>query len=240
MITLAFDSTAKAASVAVCDGEKLLANYNIDNGLTQSELLLPMAENMLKCLGLTFDDVELLACAVGPGSFTCVRIGVALVKGIAFARNIPCVAVSTLDELAENLSGLNGIIVPCMDARRQQVYTATYRGRDGELEKLTEDRAIAISELAEELKAYNEPIYLSGDGYAVAKRGLEAAGVKVEATPELLITENAYSVARIAIRKYEKGEYTTDLEIAPTYLRMPQAERERLERLAQQNNENNK
>lgn len=240
MITLAFDSTAKAASVAVCDGEKLLANYNIDNGLTQSELLLPMAENMLKCLGLTFDDVELLACAVGPGSFTGVRIGVALVKGIAFARNIPCVAVSTLDELAENLSGLNGIVVPCMDARRQQVYTATYRGRDGELEKLTEDRAIAISELAEELKAYNEPIYLSGDGYAVAKRGLEAAGVKVEETPELLITENAYSVARIAIRKYEMGEYTTDLEIAPTYLRMPQAERERLERLAQQNNENNK
>ena len=240
MITLAFDSTAKAASVAVCDGEKLLANYNIDNGLTQSELLLPMAENMLKCLGLTFDDVELLACAVGPGSFTGVRIGVALVKGIAFARNIPCVAVSTLDELAENLSGLNGIVVPCMDARRQQVYTATYRGRDGELEKLTEDRAIAISELAEELKAYNEPIYLSGDGYAVAKRGLESAGVKVEETPELLITENAYSVARIAIRKYEMGEYTTDLEIAPTYLRMPQAERERLERLAQQNNENNK
>ena len=235
MITLAFDSTAKAASVAVCDGEKLLALYNIDNGLTQSELLLPMAENMLKSLNLTFSDVELLACAVGPGSFTGVRLGVALVKGIAFGKGIPCVEVSTLDELAENLRGLSGIIVPCMDARRQQVYTATYRGRDGELEKLTEDRAMAISELAEELRAYNEPIYLSGDGYAVAKRGLEAAGIKVEATPELLITENAYSVARIAVRKYEKGEYTTDLEIAPTYLRMPQAERERLERLAQQN-----
>ena len=235
MITLAFDSTAKAASVAVCDGEKLLALYNIDNGLTQSELLLPMAENMLKSLNLSFSDVELLACAVGPGSFTGVRIGVALVKGIAFGRGIPCVEVSTLDELAENLRGLRGIIVPCMDARRQQVYTATYRGHDGELEKLTEDRAMAISELAEELKAYDEPIYLSGDGYAVAKRGLEAAGIKVEATPELLIAENAYSVARIAVRKYEKGEYTTDLEIAPTYLRMPQAERERLERLAQQN-----
>ena len=235
MITLAFDSTAKAASVAVCDGENLLALYNIDNGLTQSELLLPMAENMLKSLNLTFGDVELLACAVGPGSFTGVRIGVALVKGIAFGKGIPCVEVSTLDELAENLRGLSGIIVPCMDARRQQVYTATYRGRDGELEKLTEDRAMAISELAEELRAYNEPIYLSGDGYAVAKRGLEAAGIKVEATPELLITENAYSVARIAVRKYEKGKYTTDLEIAPTYLRMPQAERERLERLAQQN-----
>lgn len=238
MIILAFDSTAKAASVAVSDGEELLALYNIDNGLTQSELLLPMAENILKSLKLTFDDVDLLACAVGPGSFTGVRIGVALVKGIAFGKNIPCVSVSTLDELAENLVGLEGIIVPVMDARRQQVYTATYRGKDGVLEKQTPDRAIAISELAEELKEYSEPIYLVGDGYDVAKRGLEAAGVKVQNTPKLLITENAYSVALVAKRKYENGEATTDLEIAPTYLRMPQAERERLERLAQESKNN--
>ena len=238
MIILAFDSNAKAASVAVCEDEKLLALYNIDNGLTQSELLLPMAENMLKNLHLTFDDVDLLACAVGPGSFTGVRIGVALVKGIAFGKNIPCVSVSTLDELAENLAGLDGIIVPCMDARRQQVYTATYRGKDGELEKLTEDRAIAISELAEELRAFDEPIYLSGDGYEVARRGLVAVGIDVKATPTLLITENAYSVAVIAKRKYDRGEIQTDLEIAPTYLRMPQAERERLERLQKENNEN--
>ena len=238
MIILAFDSTAKAASVAITDDEQLLALYNIDNGLTQSELLLPMAENMLKNLKLTFDDIELLACAVGPGSFTGVRIGVALVKGIAFGKNIPCVSVSTLDELAENLAGLEGIIVPVMDARRQQVYTATYSGRDGKLEKLTSDRAIAISELADELKEYSEPIYLVGDGYEVAKRGLEAAGVKVQNTPKLLITENAYSVALVAKRKHESGEATTDLEIAPTYLRMPQAERERLERLAQESKNN--
>ena len=236
MIILAFDSTAKAASVAVCDDEKLLALYNIDNGLTQSELLLPMAENMLKSLNLTFDDVGLLACAVGPGSFTGVRIGVALVKGIAFGKNIPCVSVSTLDELAENLKGLDGIIVPCMDARRAQVYTATYKGDDGQLTKLTNDRAIAITELADELREYGDtPIYLSGDGYDVAKRGLSAAGIKTKDTPALLITENAYSIALIAKRKYDSGEYGSDLDIAPTYLRMPQAERERLERLAQEN-----
>ena len=234
MIILAFDSTAKAASVAVCDDEKLLALYNIDNGLTQSELLLPMAENMLKSLQLSFSDVDLLTAAVGPGSFTGVRIGVALVKGIAFGRDIPCVSVSTLDALAENLAGLDGIIVPCMDARRQQVYTATYRGKDGKLEKLTHDRAIAITELAAELKEYDEPIYLSGDGYEVARRGLMAEGVTVMHTPELLITENAYSIAKIAKRKYDTGEYVSDLEIAPTYLRVPQAERERLERLAKE------
>ena len=236
MIILAFDSTAKAASVAVCDDDKLLALYNIDNGLTQSELLLPMAENMLKNLKLTFDDVDLLTCAVGPGSFTGVRIGVALVKGIAFGKNIPCVSVSTLDELAESLAGLCGIIVPCMDARRQQVYTATYRGSADGVVKLTPDRAIAISELAEELKSYDEPIYLVGDGYEVAKRGLCALGVAVTPTPRLLITENAYSLALVAKRKYERGEFTTDLEIAPTYLRMPQAERERLERLEKEAN----
>ena len=236
MIILAFDSTAKAASVAVCEDEKLLALYNIDNGLTQSELLLPMAENMLKSLNLTFDDIGLLACAVGPGSFTGVRIGVALVKGIAFGKNIPCVSVSTLDELAENLRGLDGIIVPCMDARRAQVYTATYKGECGELTKLTEDRAMAIAELAEELREYADtPIYLSGDGYDVAKRGLESAGVTVKDTPKLLITENAYSIALIAKRKYDLGEYGSDLDIAPTYLRMPQAERERLERLNKEN-----
>ena len=234
MIILAFDSTAKAASVAVCDDEKLLALYNIDNGLTQSELLLPMAENMLKSLQLSFSDVDLLTAAVGPGSFTGVRIGVALVKGIAFGRDIPCVSVSTLDALAENLAGLDGIIVPCMDARRQQVYTATYRGKDGKLEKLTPDRAIAITELAAELKEYDEPIYLSGDGYEVARRRLMAEGVTVMHTPELLITENAYSIAKIAKRKYDTGEYVSDLEIAPTYLRVPQAERERLERLAKE------
>ena len=235
MIILAFDSTAKAASCAVTDDEKLLALYNIDNGLTQSELLLPMAENILKSLKLGFDDIGLLTCSVGPGSFTGVRIGTALVKGLAFGKNIPCVSVSTLDALAENLRGLRGIIVPCMDARRSQVYTAIYRANNGELEKLCNDKAIAISDLAEELKQYEgEDIYLSGDGYETAKRGLEAAGIKVMTTPMLLITENAYSVAMVAKRSYNRGEHVSDTEISPTYLRMPQAERERLERLAKE------
>lgn len=232
MITLAFDSTAKIASVAVCDGEELLALYNIDNGLTQSELLLPMAENILKSLKLTVDDIGLFAVSVGPGSFTGVRIGAALVKGLAFGKNIPCVEVSTLEELAENLLGLEGIIAPCMDARRNQVYNALFRC-DGEgLVRLTEDRAISIPDLAEELKAFgDERIYLSGDGEAVARAGLTAAGIPLSNTPKLLISENAYSVARIGYKKYKSGEYTNDLGVSPSYLRIPQAERERLERL---------
>ncbi len=232
MKILAFDSTAKAASVAVCEDERLLGLYTVDNGLTQSELLMPMAENLLHSLKLSFSDIELLAAAVGPGSFTGVRIGVSLVKGIAFGRDIPCAAVSTLEALAENISTLRGILVPAMDARRGQVYTAIFTSDGVGAKRITEDAAISTEELAERLKGYGEEkIYLSGDGYEVARRALEKSGIHTENTPELLITENAYSIAKVALRKYKRGEYVRDLEYAPTYLRLPQAERERLEKL---------
>ena len=233
MKILAFDGTAKAATVAITDGDKPLGYTTIDNGLTQSELLLPMAEDLLRSLKLGFSDVDLFATSVGPGSFTGVRIGVSLVKGLAFGRKIPCVGVSTLEALAENLLPLKGILVPCMDARRNQVYSATFRCDGANLERLTEDRAIALCDLAKELKEYEgEAIYLSGDGYEVAKKALTSEGIKLSLTPELLILENAVSVAKVAKRKYENGEAISDSELSPVYLRMPQAERERLEREA--------
>ena len=232
MIILAFDSTAKVATAAVCDNDKLLALYSIDNGLTQSELLLPMAESMLGALHLSFSDVELLATSVGPGSFTGVRIGTALVKGLAFGKRIPCVGVSTLDELAQNLIGIDGIILPCMDARRGQVYNAVFKSSQNELTRLTEDRAISIDSLADELAGYSDTkVYVCGDAYEAVESALRNQGINVAKTPPLLIPENAYSVARVAYMKYLSGEYTSDIDISPTYLRMPQAERERLERL---------
>ena len=231
MLTLAFDSTAKIASVAVCDDECVLAEYNINNGLTQSELLLPMAESILRALHITLDDIGLLATSTGPGSFTGVRIGTALVKGLAFGKDIPCASVSTLDALAENLRGTRGIVVACMDARRSQVYSATYRSDGSSLERLTPDRAIAIEDLADEIKEFREPIYLVGDGYNTTREGLISRGLNIEVTPNALRLESAASVARVAFRKYTSDEVLTDLEIAPSYLRMPQAERERLERL---------
>ncbi len=231
MKILAFDSTARAASVAVCDGERLLGLYNIDNGLTQSELLLPMAENLLHSLKLNFADIDLVCAATGPGSFTGVRIGTALVKGIAFGRNIPCVSVSTLEELAENITPLSGILVPVMDAKRGQVYTAIFKSDGKTAERVTSDMAISIEELATMLREYaGDCIYLSGDGYEVAKKGLSAFGVEVMETPTLLISENAYSCAMVGLRKYNRGEFSTDSEISATYLRLPQAERERIER----------
>ena len=234
MKILAFDSTAKAASVAVCEDERCLALYTIDNGLTQSELLMPMAENILKCLHLSFDDIDMVTASMGPGSFTGVRIGAALVKGIAFGRDIPCVSVSTIEALARNALPLKSVIVPVMDARRGQVYTAIFKSDGKSATRITKDDAISISALAEMLKEYEgEDIYLVGDGYEVASRGLRAAGIEIQETPPLLINENAYSIAQVALEKYKMGEFVKDTEIAPIYLRMPQAERERLERLGE-------
>ena len=230
MIILAFDGTAKCASCAILRDDICLGEYNVDNGLTQSELLLPMAESLMKSLRLNFSDVELYATSVGPGSFTGVRIGAALVKGLAFGKNVPCAEVSTLEALAENARGLRGIIVPAMDARRGQVYTAIFRCDGENLTRLTEDIAISITELGERLREFDEPIYLTGDGYGVAKKGLTAAGLQIENTPVALRNQSAASVARVALRQFKEGKTVSDTELSPTYLRLPQAERERLER----------
>ena len=230
MKILAFDTSAKTASVAVCDGGNILGVSNIDNGLTQSELVLPMAEALLSQLKLSFADVELYAVTVGPGSFTGVRIGVSTVKGLAFGRDIPTAPVSTLEALAENAAGLAGLIVPCMDARRGQFYTATFASTGEGISRMTPDRAISAEELAEELRSYEGDIYVTGDGYDVAHKLLTSLGIKLATTPYLLRSQNAVSIARVAERMHAQGLSVSERELAPTYLRLPQAERERLER----------
>ena len=231
MKILAFDSTARSASVAVLEDEQLLGGYDIDNGFTHSELLLPMAENLLKSLGIDISEIGLFAVTVGPGSFTGVRIGAALVKGLAFGRDIPCVEVSSVEALAENLSGLDGYIVPCIDARRGQVYTATFVSNGGEIKRLNEDRVMPVTELAHELCDVSADVYIVGDGYVSAHRTFEREGVRVKNTPSLLIKGSAASIGRVAYRKFKAGGAVSDRELSPKYLRMPQAERERLERL---------
>ena len=237
MKILALDSTAKVASVAVCDGEKTLATFTCNNGLTHSEILLPMAEDCLKRAGISLSDIELFACNAGPGSFTGVRIGAAVIKGLAFGRSIPCVAVSTLESLAENLFPLDGIYCPVMDARRNQVYNALFEVKDGKLKRLTEDRAISLSELGDELKRDYKgcAVYLSGDGYDLSKRYLCDRDIDIKETPTSLINQDAVSIAKCAQRAHEDGRISTDTSLSPTYLRMPSAERERLERLEKEN-----
>lgn len=229
MLILALDSTAVAASVALCDGEKMLANYTINLGNTHSDTLLPMVEAVLKAAKITASDIDLFAASVGPGSFTGVRIGTATVKGLAFGKDKPCIGVSTLEALAYNLIGFDGIACPVMNARRSQVYTALFEiGSNKAPVRLTPDRAISIAELEAELLTQIRPVYLSGDGYDITREVFSR--FTAPETPAILIPQNAYSVAMCALKQYNEGERTTDIELSPVYLRLSQAERERAEK----------
>lgn len=230
MITLAIDSTAKAASAALLRDNTVIAEYTQNTGHTHSETMLPMAEAVMRAAGVTPDEVELFAIAAGPGSFTGVRIGISLIKGLCFGKNKPIAALSAMDTLARNLEGFEGIVCPVMDARRNQVYTAIYK--DGV--KQTEDMLIPCPELNEMLSAYDCPVYFTGDGYDLARKLIDLPNVKD--TPVRLRLQNAVSVALEGIRSYnENKNIFTDTAVMPVYLRASQAERERLERI--RNNE---
>ena len=156
MLILAFETSAKAASVALMEGEKLLGESYQNTGLTHSQTLMPMAQDLLKSCGYTPQQVEAVAVAAGPGSFTGIRIGVAAAKGFAWGAELPCYGVSTLEAMARNLGAWQGYVVPAMDARRSQVYTAIFHAEKGELTRLEEDMAISLAELKEKIKNFRK------------------------------------------------------------------------------------
>ena len=232
MLILAFESSAKAASAALVKDGKLLSQYSQCSGLTHSRTLLPMGEDMLKNAELKLSDVDLIAVAHGPGSFTGIRIGVSMVKGLAWAADKACVGVSTLEALAWHGIAAGGYVCPVMDARRNQVYNAIFKIEDGRPVRITEDRPIALEELAEEIKAIGAPMFLVGDGAELTYKYLSEKGLACTVAPENLRWQSAWGVAMAATDK-EAGDADS---LLPVYLRLSQAERERNERLAKQAN----
>ena len=230
MLILAFESSARAASAALLRDGKLISQYTQCSGLTHSRTLLPMGEDMLKNAELTLGDVDLIAVAHGPGSFTGVRIGVSMVKGLAWAGDKPCVGVSTLEAMAWHGLAAGGLVCPVMDARRSQVYNALFSIEDGRPVRLTEDRPISLEELAAELAASDWAPFLVGDGAELTYRYLTEHGVDCALAPENLRMQSAWGVAMAAMDK-EPGNADS---LLPVYLRLSQAERERQERMKQE------
>ena len=226
MLMLAFESSAKPASVALVRDGELLAQYSQYTTLTHSRTLLPMAEDLLRNCDIKIGDVDIFAVAHGPGSFTGIRIGVSTVKGLAWASGKPCMGVSTLEAMAWNGISHGGYICPVMDARRSQVYNALFEIKDGRPERLCDDRPVSLEELASEVSALPPPVFILGDGAAVTAAFLENAGIPFETAPDNLIWQSAWGVAMAALGK-TPGDADS---LKPVYLRLSQAERERIER----------
>ena len=227
MKLLAFESSAKAAGTALLSDGCLLAEYMQNSGQTHSRTLMELAKNMLSGCELTPQDIDAVAVAAGPGSFTGVRIGMACAKGFAWGLQLPLYGVSTLEAMTRGAAYADGIYCACMDARKGQIYNALFNWTDGALLRRTEDRAIAISELSQELKNIPGPVYLAGDGAKLVSDTLAGSGLPLILLPEQLRQQRASGVALCAMDRMLAGDPGDAAALTPNYLRMAQAERTR-------------
>lgn len=225
MRILAVESSAISASAAVLDDDMLLAQSFVNNKLTHSKTLMPMIDYTLKTADISLESIDFLAVSSGPGSFTGIRIGVSIVKGIAFTCIKPCVSVSTLEAIAQNLRHDNAIICAVMDARRNQVYNAMFRAQNGFLTRLTPDRAISVEDLKDEILEYGSCVILAGDGAQLCIDSMSDIE-NVTAAPVNLRFQCGYGVAKAAQRMIKEGDVTDADGLNPIYLRPSQAERE--------------
>lgn len=230
MLLLSFETSAKAASVALHDENQLLGECYQNTGLTHSQTLMVMAEDLIKQCNHTPAEITHVAVAAGPGSFTGVRIGVAAAKGFAWGKELPCYGVSTLEAMALGLGIHDGWICPVMDARRSQVYNALFRAEKGKITRIREDRAISLENLGTELEAAEGPIYLVGDGSVLCHKTLAERLPNLILPPQWRQHQRAVGVGLAALAMMEAGATGDGAALTPNYLRLSQAERERLER----------
>lgn len=228
MKILALETSAKSVSAAVAENGTVLALAYQNSGLTHSVTLMPLVDGMLHNASLTLDDIDLIAVTHGPGSFTGLRIGVSAAKGLAWAKGLPCCGVSTPEAMAYGVRDFEGLIVCAMDARRQQIYHALFRSENGELTRLCDDCAIGLDAVAARLQSETLPILVVGDGGELTHRYLTAQGIPCRLAAPDRRFQNAAAVALCAEAMAARGETCSAQELQPVYLRLSQAERERL------------
>lgn len=231
MLLLAIDSSGLTASAALVTETAVLAEYNTNYKKTHSQTLLPMIDEILRMTQTAPEDLDGIAVAKGPGSFTGLRIGSATAKGIALSAGIPIVEVSTLEAMAYQLYGTKDLICPMMDARRQQVYTGIYRFDGETLLCESPDEAVPAAEMAAKLNGAGRPVVLLGDGVPVNRETIENS-LTVPYTFALAFQDRqrAAALGTLALAYAAQGRWTDPADHAPVYLRVSQAERERAER----------
>lgn len=233
MKVLALDSSGLVASVAVAEDGDMLAEYSVNYKKTHSQTLLPMLDAAVQMIQLDLQTIDAIAVASGPGSFTGLRIGSATAKGLGLALDKPLVAVPTTQALAYNFYGFSELICPIMDARRNQVYTGIYTFAGGRMQTVEEQMAADIHELAEKLNGLGRPVMFCGDGVCIYREALEQdLRVSADFAPAHVNRQRAGAVAALAMEYLKEGRTQTAAEHKPEYLRVSQAERERLAREA--------
>ncbi|NLY66806.1 MAG: tRNA (adenosine(37)-N6)-threonylcarbamoyltransferase complex dimerization subunit type 1 TsaB [Tissierellia bacterium] len=226
MKVLAVDTSTVIATCAVMEDENMLGEYSLNQKMSHSENLVPMIKEVLDSLNLKVSDIDLFAVAVGPGSFTGLRIGIATMKAFAHVYDKPIVGVSTLEALAFNLS-FNGLIVPIIDARRNRVYTGIYKWEKGLLKNIMEPTAMEIDSLLEILLKEDEPIMMNGNGVSIHREYIkDRLGDKVYFAKNIHNNCRALSIAELALEKKDHMEGVNYYNLVPEYLRESQAQRE--------------
>lgn len=243
MKIIAMDSSGLVASVAVLEDGTLIGEYNIQYKKTHSQTLLPMLDELKKMTELDLSTVDAIALAAGPGSFTGLRIGSATAKGLGFALNKPIVEIPTLDGLACNLYGTDKLVCPIMDARRNQVYTGVYeyvkcgeRPVTYQLKTLVGQCAVSVDEIARICNAFGREVIFLGDGVPVYEEKLsQLMEVPYGFAPAHMNRQRASSFGILAFDYYKEGKTVTAAQHAPEYLRLSQAEREKMEKCSSGN-----
>lgn len=231
MRILALDSSGLVATVAIVEEEQTIAEYTVNYKKTHSQTLLPMLDEIVKMTEMDLSTIDAIAISGGPGSFTGLRIGSATAKGLGLALNKPLIHVPTLEGLAYNLCGVDSLICPIMDARRNQVYTGIYRLDGEEFQVVKDQTAMDIVELAEQLNELGEKVTFLGDGVPVYRSVLEERlSVPYAFAPANMNRQRAASVGVLGLRYLREGRTETAKEHQPDYLRVSQAERERAEK----------
>lgn len=236
MRILALDSSGLVASVAIVTEEAMLAEYTVNYKKTHSQTLLPMLNEIVKMVDINMEEIDAIAVAAGPGSFTGLRIGSATAKGLGLALNKPIVAVPTLDGLAYNFYGTDKLICPIMDARRNQVYTGIYEFVGEKFRIIKEQTAMEVEELLEEINALGRDVIFLGDGTPVYRDAIEQKlKVAYSFAPVHMSRQRAGAIGALGMELYKKNEFEEASLHEPVYLRVSQAERERAEKLEQKN-----
>lgn len=234
MKLLALDSSGLVASVAIVTEEAMLAEYTVNYKKTHSQTLLPMLDEIVKMVELDLAEVDAIAVAAGPGSFTGLRIGSATAKGLGLALKKPIIAVPTLEALAYNLYGTDKLICPMMDARRNQVYTGLYEFYGDDFKIVRQQAALAVEDILKEINQMGREVIFLGDGISVYKEIIkEITQVNYHIAPLHLNRQRAGSIGALGLIYYERNEIQTAAQHEPVYLRLSQAERERAERMKQ-------